>query len=274
MIQRFNEVKINMWSTVKTTALVLTSSPFREADRRYSALTPEFGKIEFVGRGAQKPRAKLASHLEPFALVKLEIVKGQHSTTVIGVERSEAFSNIRGSLEHRIFAQTLFTLLEKAIKPDLSDPQLFDEVIEVVRFIDAQETMPQTRSTFILGAMILRLLSRLGYGVELHDCLSCRQSVLPLSFRWHGARGGLVCTDCVKSHAQDWFAARPMEHEIITLMRLGRDQSFADLLRFPLKGDLIEKFAQCVHDVYVYHVPGEASMPFWTGMTMRELIMV
>ena len=111
-----------MWSTVKTTGLVLTTTPFREADRRYSALTPEYGKIEFVGRGAQKPKAKLAAHLEPFALVDLEIVRGARSTTVIGVERSEAFGRIRGSLEHRLFAQTLFTMLEKAIRPDLSDP--------------------------------------------------------------------------------------------------------------------------------------------------------
>ncbi len=255
-----------MWSTVKTTGLVLTTAPFREADRRYSALTPEYGKIEFVGRGAQKPKAKLAAHLEPFALVDLEIVRGARSTTVIGVERSEAFGRIRGSLEHRLFAQTLFTMLEKAIRPDLADPELFDEIVDVVRFLDAQESLPQTRSTFLLGAMILRLLRRLGYDVEIHDCLACRNIVMPLAFRWHGGRGGLVCTDCVTTQREDWFAARPIDEEIVTLMRLGRDTSFADLVKYPLKGDHVEQFAQCVHDVYAYHVPGELSMPFWTGI--------
>jgi DNA repair protein RecO (recombination protein O) len=255
-----------MWSTVKTTGLVLTTTPFREADRRYSALTPEYGKIEFVGRGAQKSKAKLAAHLEPFALVDLEIVRGARSTTVIGVERSEAFGRIRGSLEHRLFAQTLFTMLEKAIRPDLADPELFGEIVDVVRFLDAQESLPQTRSTFLLGAMILRLLSRLGYGVELHDCLACRKNVMPLAFRWHGGRGGLVCTDCATAQREDWFAARPIDEEIVTLMRLGRDKSFVDLVKYPLKGDQVEQFAQCVHDVYAYHVPGELSMPFWTGI--------
>lgn len=257
-----------MWSTVKTTGLVLTTSPFREADRRYSALTPEFGKIEFVGRGAQKPKAKLAAHLEPFALVDLEIVRGARSTTVIGVERSEAFAHIRSSLEHRLFAQTLFTMLEKAIRPDLSDPELFDEIVDVVRFLDSQESLPQTRSTFLLGAMILRLLRLLGYDVEIHDCLSCRNIVMPLAFRWHGGRGGLVCTDCATTQREDWFAARPIDEEIVTLMRLGRDTSFADLVKYPLKGDHVEQFAQCVHDVYAYHVPGELTMPFWTGIAV------
>lgn len=255
-----------MWSSVKTTGLVLTTTAFREADRRYSALTPEYGKIEFVGRGAQKPKAKLAAHLEPFALVDLEIVRGARSTTVIGVERAEAFGRIRGSLEHRLFAQTLFTMLEKAIRPDLADPELFDEIVDVVRFLDAQESLPQTRSTFLLGAMILRLLRRLGYDVEIHDCLSCRNIVMPLAFRWHGGRGGLVCTDCVMTHREDWFAARPIDEEIVTLMRLGRDTSFANLVKYPLKGDHVEQFAQCVHDVYAYHVPGELTMPFWVGI--------
>ncbi len=255
-----------MWSAVKTIGLVLTATPWREADRRYSALTPEFGKIEFIGRGAQKPKAKLAAHLEPFALVELEIVKGARSTTVIGVERTEAFNTIRGSLEHRLFAQTLFAMLEKAIRPDLADPELFDEIVEVVRFLNAQETLQNTRSTFLLGSMVLRLLRRLGYDVELHECLACRKTVMPLSFRWHGGRGGLVCTDCARDRPEDWFAARNIDEEIVTLMRLGRDESYDSLMKFPLKGEQVESFAECVHDVYVYHVPGELTMPFWTGV--------
>jgi DNA repair protein RecO (recombination protein O) len=258
--------KESMWSTVKTTGVVLTMTPFREVDRRYSALTSEYGKIEFIGRGAQKPKAKLASHLEPFSIVHLEIVHGARSTTVIGVERAEAFGRIRSNLEHRLFTQTLFAMLEKAVRPDLADPELFQEIVDVVRFLDTQESMPQTRGTFLLGAIILRLLRRLGYDVELRDCLSCRTSVMPLSFRWHGGRGGLVCSDCVQANREDWFAARPMDDEIITLMRLGRDTSFTELIRFPLKGDHVEQFAQCVHDVYTYHVPGEISMPFWVGI--------
>ena len=75
-----------------------------------------------------------------------------------------------------------------------------------------------------------------------------------------------MCTDCVQTKSEEWFSARPVDDEIVTLMRLGRDESFADLLRFPLKGDQVERFAECVHDVYVYHVPGEISMPFWTGV--------
>lgn len=255
-----------MWSSIKTTGLVLTASPWREADRRYNILTPEYGKIDCVGRGAQKPRAKLAAHLEPFALVNLEIVKGARSTTIIGVERTEAFRNVRDTLEHRLFAQTLFSMLEKAIRPDLADPELFEEIVAAVRFLDSQELLPQTRSTFILGAMILRILRHLGYDVEIHDCLSCRKPVMPLAFRWHGGRGGLVCTDCVTTKREDWFAARSIDEEIVTLMRLGRDAPLIDLMKFPLKGDHVEQFAQCVHDVYVYHVPGELSMPFWTGM--------
>lgn len=255
-----------MWSAVKTTGIVLTSSPWKEADRWYSVITPELGLIEFIGRGAQKPKAKLASHLEPFAVVDLEIIKGIRSTTVIGVERREVFSHIQSSLEHRMFVQTLFAMLAKAIRPDFADPELFDDILGLVRFLNNQPSLQNTRSAFVLGATILRLLARLGYGVELHECLSCRLTVVPLAFRWHGGKGGLVCSDCVQKFPEEWFAARGMEPEIVTLMRLGRDASLESLMKFPLKGDHVESFIQCVHDVYVYHVPGETLMPFWIGV--------
>ena len=79
------------WSTQKTEGIVLRVQPWREYDRRYKMLTPEFGKIDFTGRGAQKEKAKLAAHLEPFAVVDVEIVRGRRSTTVISVERKQAF---------------------------------------------------------------------------------------------------------------------------------------------------------------------------------------
>ena len=53
-----------------------------------------------------------------------------------------------------------------------------------------------------------------------------------------------MCTDCVTTQREDWFAARPIDEEIVTLMRLGRDTSFADLVKYPLKGDHVEQFAQ------------------------------
>lgn len=255
-----------MWSSVKTEAIVLSVAPLREADRRYRALTPEFGKVEFIGRGAQKPRAKLAAHLEPGAIVELEIIKGMRSTTVIGVERKVAFSRLATSLPHRLLGLTSLALLDKTTQLEEEDIELYNELLLWLQFVDEREELHTTRSTLLLGGFLLRIMRQLGYNLELDACVGCGEAILPLSFRWHGGRGGLVCSDCVQRKPSEWFAAIPIREEVVTLMRLGRDAAFADLLRMPLKGTDVEAFAKCVHEQLGFHVPGYAEVPFWSGV--------
>ncbi len=252
-----------MWSTIKTPAIVLSTSPLREADRRYTALTPLSGKIEFVGRGAQKPRAKLAPHLEPFAVVDLEVVYGAHSTTVISAERLETFSTIGTTLEHRLLAHTLFALVDDAVKPDLNDEVMYLDVLEILRFLDARTALPPGRGALILGGFVLRFLRRLGYDIELSRCLACALPVMPLCFRWHSGRGGLVCSDCAAMHPEDWFAARALDEAAVTLMRFARDAEYAHLLRPALPGRVIAEFSACVDDVARYHIPGFRAVALW-----------
>jgi DNA repair protein RecO (recombination protein O) len=258
-----------MWSTLKTEAIVIASEPWKEADRRYRALTPAHGKLEFVGRGARKGKAKLAAHLEPFAIVQLEIIKGARSTTVIGVEREEAFASLATSIEPRLLALAATTLIDKTVRPDLEDPVLYEETLALLRFLNTAPAFPPTRNTFVLGGFLMRLLRHLGYDVELGACLSCKDDIRPLSFRWHEGRGGLVCTNCVLEKPQEWFAARTMDEEIVTLLRFARDAQYDDLLRPSLKADHIGTFAACVHDLMRFHVPGYVDeTPFWHTTTV------
>lgn len=258
-----------MWSTLKTEAIVIASEPWKEADRRYRALTPDHGKLEFVGRGARKGKAKLAAHLEPFAIVNLEIVKGARSTTVIGVERQEVFSTLANSIEQRLLALAATTLIDKTVRPDLEDIVLYEELLSLLRFLNAAPAFPPTRNTFVLGGFLLRLLRHLGYDVELGSCLSCKDDIRPLAFRWHEGRGGLVCTNCVLEKPQEWFAARTMDEEIVTLLRFARDAQYTDLLRPSLKADHVGTFASCVHDLMRFHVPGYIDeTPFWHTTTL------
>lgn len=260
-----------MWSSLKTEGIILSVEPFREADRRYRALTPEHGKIEFIGRGARKGKAKLAAHLDAFAVVDLEIVRGAKQMTVIGVERKEVFKGLANSLEHRLVGTAAGALLDKTVKPEFEDRELYDEFFGLLKFLNEAPSLPLTRNTLILGGFLLRLLRLLGYDVELNSCLSCKDDILPLSFRWHDARGGLVCTNCVLKAPQDWFAARTLDEEIVMLLRFARDAAYSDLLRPALRAEHVGAFANCVHDLMRTHVPGYAEEPYWSFLPQLEI---
>lgn len=221
---------INMWSSVKTEAIVLSVAPLREADRRYCALTPGFGKIEFIGRGAQKPRAKLAAHLEPCAIVELEIIRGARSTTVINVERRHAFRRAAVSIDHRLIALTSISLLDKMIHPDEEDVVLYGELLAWLHFVESQKTLHPTRSTLLLGGFLLRIMRHLGYD---------------------------------SAHLDEM----PKHAGAAILVALARKAPYADIIALPLRGSDVEAFAVYVHELLGYYVPGYADRPFWVGIT-------
>lgn len=252
-----------MWFSQKTEAIILTVHPWKEADKRYVALSKEHGKLEFIGRGARKGRAKLSAHLEPFARVQLELVVGRRQTTVIGVERLEAFSGISQSLEHRLVAQSACALLDKTLYSEQIDLALYSELLGFLLFLNTTSSLSSARGAFVLGGFLLRLMSHLGYETELHACLGCQETIQPLSFRWHDARGGLVCTDCMMQKGQEWITARQIDEEIVTLLRFARDVGYEDLMKAALRAHHLEHFSSCVHDLLRLHVPGYVDRPYW-----------
>lgn len=254
------------WSAVKTEGIVLRVDKAREADRRYRALTPTLGKIEFIGRGAQKGKAKLAAHLEPFAIVDLEIIKGRRSTTVISVERRHWFRSIAEDLDKRLLASASMNLLDRYTYELEQDESLYSELLAWLAFLDSHLTLRPARSTFLLGGFLLRILTRLGYDVQLTECIGCKNDLLPLSYRWHAGKGGLVCSDCIQSEPQEWFSARGLDEEIVKLMRFARDREYQDLLKPALKGEQVEEFAKLVQDLLFYHLPHRNDIPFWAGV--------
>ena len=229
-------------------------------------LTPEHGKISFLGRGAQKGLAKLASHLEPFTHAHIEIIKGRRSTTVIAVDRQKTYKRISSSFEHRLLATSILHLVERYTRDDDIDPELFHFLKSWMEFLNEVDELKTTRSTFLLGAFVLQLMTHLGYEIQLNDCVHCKEAILPLSFRWHGGKGGLVCSDCVHGDPEEWFTARTMEEEAVKLLRFARSAALADLLAPALAGAQVEAFARVVHDLEAFHLPGDYDTPFWSGV--------
>ena len=254
------------WSSIKTQGIVLRVHPAAEADRRYSILTPDHGKLDVLGRGAQKGLAKLASHLEPFAIVNLEVIRGRRSTTVISVDRDQTFHLISQSLERRLLTSALLHVLDRYTREHDPDPDLYDFCRSWLTFLNREEPLKSTRSTFLLGAFLLRLMQQLGYETQLSDCVNCKEEILPLSFRWHAGKGGLVCSDCVQKEKEEWFTARSMDEETVKLLRFAREAGLESLLAPALSGTQVEAFCRVVHDLEAFHLPGDFDTPFWSGV--------
>lgn len=254
------------WSTIKTSGIILRVDPLQEVDRRYRFLTPDLGKLDFIGRGAQKIKAKLAPHLEPFALVDIEVVRGRRRTTVISVERQRVFRRAASELDHRLLAQSALTLIDRYTREQDEDAALYQELCAWLEFCDSEFAAPAARRTLLLAGFLLRAFDHLGYRLELETCLACKKPIVPLAYRWHSGKGGLVCSDCIARDRTEWFAARSVDEEVIKLLRFAREAPYFDLLRPSLVGEQVQALAAIVQDIIFYHLPGDYEVPFWSGV--------
>ncbi|MEK7665335.1 MAG: DNA repair protein RecO [Patescibacteria group bacterium] len=244
-----------MSSTFRTHAIVLGSRDHLEADRYYSVLTDEHGKLELRARGSRKISSKLSSHLEPFALCDLMVVRGRFGDIVAGVERLELYPIIRVDAQKLELAMQSFHLVEVGTRDRQPDEHLFYFLRMWLKFLNDAPSFTEERSRFLLSAFTLRLLGYLGYRPELAMCVKCQVPVRHEAFRWHGLRGGVVCLSCVEREPEQWFTSRPFCDETLKLMRLSLGFPLLRLLDVRLPGSLLHEFHDAVDSLLIAHFP-------------------
>lgn len=244
-----------MSSLYSATAIILSRRDFRETDRWYTALTPDYGKIEFIARGGNKPLAKLTSHLEMIAEVELLIVRGKLYQTIAGVERRRSFFGLHKNLNQLTLARNSLHLVDMATKPHERDVALYELLREWLEFLCETKTISNERAGFLLGSFMLKFMSISGYRPELQQCLSCHRFIEPENYLWHALRGGVVCQTCSRANQEAWFSARPVSDDALKLARFALQESFELQTRPHLKAEHILNFHEILESLIISHFP-------------------
>lgn len=86
---------------LKTSAIVLKSRKWGEADRIVTLFTATHGKAHGVARGARRMKSRFGSALEPFVHCDLELFE-KHGDSLYRISQADirhSFPALRGSLE-------------------------------------------------------------------------------------------------------------------------------------------------------------------------------
>jgi DNA repair protein RecO (recombination protein O) len=239
----------------QTTGIVLSRRDHKEVDRWYSVFTPDRGKVEFLARGGHKPLAKLTPHLESVAVVDLLLVYGRHYQTVAGVDRLRAYEHVRSDLSRQVLAYNALHLVDIGTRADEADEYIYKLIEQWLEFLDQDVTITAERAGFLLGGFALKLLGLVGYHPELRECLGCRQVIGSGQYRWHGLRGGVVCSGCAERDQEQWFSARTMTDEALKLVRFALSEGFDAQLRPHLSGVDLTGFHEATESLMISHFP-------------------
>ncbi|MFC1612374.1 DNA repair protein RecO [Patescibacteria group bacterium] len=159
-----------MFAMIKTPAFIIKKHNFREFDRIYTVYTEELGKISLLVRSARKIKSKLSSGLENFDEVKLNFIKGRIFNHLAGLSIVRRNSDILKDCERINFTYDCLELIDKFIKPDEKDEQVFNLMREVIGGINSSSSIDFQK---IQVYFFWKFVDLLGYRPELYRCALC-----------------------------------------------------------------------------------------------------
>jgi DNA repair protein RecO (recombination protein O) len=178
---------------------VLRARPLGEADRVFTLLTRERGKVDAVAKGVRRPRSSMAGRLEPLAEVRVALHKGRSLDVITeartiasywsGLCRPDALATAS------LFAETIDLFCEH----ELALPEIYALLAGAIAAVAASDS-----PAVLVPRFQLRLLHALGLAPADDACVRCGEG-----FNEHGAwldldGGGLGCERC--------YGARGDEH--------------------------------------------------------------
>jgi DNA repair protein RecO (recombination protein O) len=226
-------------------AFVLRLRPLGEADRILTLFSRERGKVSAVAKGVRKTASKFGARLEFFARSRLTLHEGRSLDTITG---AALVADIWERLVHPdVFALASYAaeVIDGLSEPDMPVPEIFDLLVELqaaMAVVPVEGTAIATEA--VRAAFDLRLLSALGFALELDACARCGAVLGRRPFAGGRAAlspeaGGLVCRNCLDAGAN---AADEVRRELgivrltsaeFEFLRDARDLPLIDAVELP-----------------------------------------
>jgi DNA repair protein RecO (recombination protein O) len=179
-------------TTYVTEGIILRRVDYGEADRVLTVLTREHGKIGVIARGVRKAGSRMAAHTDLFARSRMQLASGRGELEVLTQAQTVGPALPLADARRAACAAVCAELADRVLESNHPDPDTFDLVAKALG--DCTDGTRDPRSALVW--LTRRMIDRLGYAPQLHDCASCTRP-LPQASAWFSASaGGLLCDRC------------------------------------------------------------------------------
>ncbi|MFC1662673.1 DNA repair protein RecO [Patescibacteria group bacterium] len=180
-----------MSSYRRSIALTLRRENIGEYDRRYTFYTKRYGKVVAIGRGTHKILSKLAGTLEPYRVIEINLASGKTNNTIIAAETINGRNGLWSGETTLVQAAFISEIVDTLIQPEQADKNVWQLITQVY----GELYKPSMVSNILGSFFIVRLLTILGFGPELHNCINCHQRLKSEPATMVISRG-LACQQC------------------------------------------------------------------------------
>lgn len=177
-------------STYRDQAVVLRKLDYGEADRIYTLLTREHGKLGALARGVRKPASRLGPALELYGRVDVLLAHGRSLDIVTQVERMPG-PRLTAEVERTAHAALIAEVADRVCEDRHVVEGVFELTVLALEEL-AREQQPRRASAYFLG----QALELLGFGPELARCASCGSPLAEAPAPFAPPAGGFLCAEC------------------------------------------------------------------------------
>ncbi len=178
-------------ATYRDRAVVLRKLDYGEADRIFTLLTREHGKVGAIAKGVRRPESKLGPSLELYGHVDVLLAKGRGDLDVVAQVQRVPGYRIEGDVARMAHAALIAELAERVCE----DRHPLDGVYEMTvgaLYELGHESDPRRASAWFL----MTALDLLGYAPQLMACVSCDRPLAAKPAAFSAEAGGFLCDKC------------------------------------------------------------------------------
>lgn len=155
------------YQTYITEALVCGNYQNNTADKSFLLFTKRAGMLYATARSVREERSKQRYALQDFSLITVSLIKGKSGWRVGSVETEGNLFGTALSRPARGSVVRVLKLLRRFVQGEEPHPELYDELIEALRYLASDVAPHRVLAEEIIEA---RLLSSLGY-ISVSDAL-------------------------------------------------------------------------------------------------------
>lgn len=211
--------------TYRTHALILRHRDFGEADRLLTILTPDYGKLDVVAKGARKPATSKTGHVELYTHTDLFIAKGSSLDLVTQAQMQNPYLAIHEDLLRGAYASYCVELLDRFTQEeDMHHQAIFYLLDATFERLCYDEDIRR-----VVRYFELQLLDQMGFRPQLSECTITHEQLMPEDQFFSNSEGGVVSPE----GAANLSGLTPLAKDTLKLLRhLQRTKNYASLHRF------------------------------------------
>lgn len=158
-------------ANTKINGIVIAENNLGDYDKMLTILTPNYGKISCVAKGARKNQSALLAGTQLFCFGEYLVYKGTSTYHMNSCEIIEVFYNLRTDLDKLKYA----IHINKIIQDVTEENENCYRILQL--FLNTLYTISETDKNLdlILSVFKLRLLTILGFTPRIQECVNCKE---------------------------------------------------------------------------------------------------